>query len=172
MEFVPRSAPIWQGEQRGQKRGQGENNTQGNGQEKKRNTRQWTDGNGNIKPIGKWKGVKFTDQQKADYVAGKAIRLENIPDKEGKPATMYLKFDVKEGRPKRYSSNPDSGQVVAPSNESRTQVAVNNEGKTNEATKHIKEPLQQGQTAPANERQRERQQQGQRQQNRHKGPRA
>ena len=116
--------------------------------------------------------MKFTDQQKADYVAGKAIRLENIPDKEGKPATMYLKFDVKEGRPKRYSSNPDSGQVVAPSNESRTQVAVNNEGKTNEATKHIKEPLQQGQTAPANERQRERQQQGQRQQNRHKGPRA
>lgn len=171
VEFVPRSAAIWQGEQRGQRRGQNENKSQGNGQGERRNTRQWTDENGNIKPIGKWKGVEFTAQQKADYVAGKTIRLENVPDKEGKPATMYLKFDMKDGRPKRYNSNPDNGQVVAPSNESRTQVAVNNEGKTNEATKHIKEPLQQGQTAPANERQRERQQQGQRQQNRPKGPR-
>ena len=34
------------------------------------------------------------------------------------------------------------------SNESRTQVAVNSEGKTNEATKNLKEPLRKGQTAP------------------------
>ena len=165
VEFVPRSAAIWQGEQRGQRKGQNENKSQGNGHGERRNNRQWTDENDNIKPIGKWKGVEFTAQQKVDYVAGKTVRLENVPDKEGKPATMYLKFDMKEGRPKRYNSNPDNRQVVAPSNESRTQVAVNNEGKTNEATKHIKEPLQQGQTAPANERQRERQQ------NRPKGPR-
>lgn len=168
VEFVPKTARIWQGEQRGQRRGQGENNAQTNGQGEKRNNRQWTDENGNIKPIGKWKGVEFTDQQKTDYVAGKAIRLENVPDKEGKTATMYLKFDQKDGRPKRYSTNPDTAQVVAPSNESRTQVAVNNEGKTNEATQHIKEPLQQGQTAPANEMQQERQRQGQ--QNKPKGP--
>ena len=42
--------------------------------------------------------------------------------------------------------NPDNAQKVAPSNESRTQVAVNSEGKTNEATKNLKEPLQKGQT--------------------------
>ena len=52
-----------------------------------------------------------------------------------------------------FRSNPDNAQQVAPSNESRTQMAVNNEGKTNEATKELKEPLQKGQTAPKNENQ-------------------
>ena len=37
---------------------------------------------------------------------------------------------------------------MTPAAESKTQVAVNNEGKTNEATKHSKEPLKQGQTQP------------------------
>ena len=37
---------------------------------------------------------------------------------------------------------------VIPANESRTQVAVNSEGKTNEATKQGKEPLKQGQDKP------------------------
>ena len=37
--------------------------------------------------------------------------------------------------------------------ESRTQVAVNSEGKTNEATKNLKEPLQKGPTAPKNDKQ-------------------
>ena len=39
-------------------------------------------------------------------------------------------------------------QKVTPAAESKTQVAVNNEGKTNEATKYTKEPLKQGQTQP------------------------
>ena len=45
------------------------------------------------------------------------------------------------------------GKVVAPANESETQVAVNQQGKTNEATKKVDEPLQKGQTAPKNEKQ-------------------
>ena len=36
-------------------------------------------------------------------------------------------------------------------------MAVNNEGKTNEATKELKEPLQKGQTAPKNENQQQQQ---------------
>ena len=48
---------------------------------------------------------------------------------------MYIKFNPEKGRPYRYDTNPDNAQKVAPSNESRTQVAVNSEGKTNEATK-------------------------------------
>jgi hypothetical protein len=82
--------------------------------------------------------VNFTDQQKADYVAGKAVKLENVTDKQGFHATMYIKFNPEKGRPYRYDTNPDNAQQVAPSNESRTQVAVNNEGKTNEATKNLK----------------------------------
>ncbi|MBP3786965.1 MAG: hypothetical protein ILA22_02355, partial [Prevotella sp.] len=44
-----------------------------------------------------------------------------------------------------------------PASESQTQVAVNNEGKTNEQTKGVKEPLQQGQTAPKDTKQQEQQ---------------
>ena len=113
--------------------------------EQRRNT--WTNEDGSIRPISKWSGVNFTEQQKADYVAGKAVKLENVTDKQGFHATMYIKFNPEKGRPYRYDTNPDIGQQVAPSNESRTQVAVNNEGKTNEATKNLKEPLQKGQTS-------------------------
>ena len=108
----------------------------------------WTNADGSIRPISKWSGVEFTEQQKADYVAGKAVKLENVTDKQGFHATMYIRFNPEKGRPYRYDTDPDNAQKVAPSNESRTQVAVNSEGKTNEATKNLKEPLREGQTAP------------------------
>ena len=132
----------------------GENAAQAK-KEQRRNT--WTNEDGSIRPISKWSGVSFTDQQKADYVAGKAVKLENVTDKQGFHATMYIKFNPEKGRPYRYDTNPDNAQQVAPSNESRTQVAVNNEGKTNEATKNLKEPLQKGQTNPKDARQQQQQ---------------
>ena len=134
---------------------QGGENADRTKKEQRRNT--WTNEDGSIRPISKWSGVNFTDQQKADYVAGKAVKLENVTDKQGFHATMYIKFNPEKGRPYRYETNPDIGQQVAPSNESRTQVAVNNEGKTNEATKNLKEPLQKGQTAPKTARQQQQQ---------------
>ena len=91
------------------------------------------------------------------HAAGKTVVLANAKDDQGQPCTKYLKFSFEKGRPLTYSQNPDLAQTVAPSNESRTQLAVNNEGKTNEATKHVKEPLQQGQTAPKDETQQKRQ---------------
>ena len=129
-----------------QAQAQGTENAAGTNKEQRRNT--WTNEDGSIRSISKWSSVNFTDQQKADYVAGRAVRLENVTDKQGFHATMYIKFNPEKGRPYRYDTNPDNAQQVAPSNESRTQVAVNNEGKTNEATKNLKEPLQKGQTAP------------------------
>ena len=134
---------------------QGGENADRTKKEQRRNT--WTNEDGSIRPISKWSDVNFTDQQKADYVAGKAVKLENVTDKQGFHATMYIKFNPEKGRPYRYETNPDNAQQVAPSNESRTQVAVNNEGKTNEATKNLKEPLQKGQTAPKDDRQQQQQ---------------
>ena len=134
---------------------QGGENAAQTKKEQRRNT--WTNEDGSIRPISKWSGVNFTEQQKADYVAGKAVKLENVTDKQGFHATMYIKFNPEKGRPYRYDTNPDNAQQVAPSNESRTQMAVNNEGKTNEATKELKEPLQKGQTAPKNENQQQQQ---------------
>ena len=134
---------------------QGGENAAQTKKEQRRNT--WMNEDGSIRPISKWSGVNFTDKQKADYVAGKAVKLENVTDKQGFHATMYIKFNPEKGRPYRYDTNPDNAQKVAPSNESRTQVAVNNEGKTNEATKNLKEPLQKGQTAPKDDRQQQQQ---------------
>lgn len=120
----------------------------------------WTNADGSIRPISKWSGVEFTEQQKADYVAGKAVKLENVTDKQGFHATMYIRFNPEKGRPYRYDTDPDNAQKVAPSNESRTQVAVNSEGKTNEATKKLKEPLRKGQTAPKDTAQQQQQENG------------
>ena len=120
----------------------------------------WTNADGSIRPISKWSGVEFTEQQKADYVAGKAVKLENVTDKQGFHATMYIRFNPEKGRPYRYDTDPDNAQKVAPSNESRTQVAVNSEGKTNEATKNLKEPLREGQTAPKDTAQQQQQENG------------
>ena len=134
---------------------QGGENAAQTKKEQRRNT--WTNEDGSIRPISKWSGVSFTEQQKADYVAGKAVKLENVTDKQGFHATMYIKFNPEKGRPYRYDTNPDNAQQVAPSNESRTQVAVNNDGKTNEATKNLREPLQKGQTNPKDARQQQQQ---------------
>ena len=134
---------------------QGGENAAQTKKEQRRNT--WTNEDGSIRPISKWSDVNFSDRQKADYVAGKAVKLENVTDKQGFHATMYIKFNPEKGRPYRYDTNPDNAQQVAPSNESRTQVAVNNDGKTNEATKNLREPLQKGQTNPKDARQQQQQ---------------
>ena len=159
VEFVP-GQPR---QQQAQRQGKSQDNPDAQGQkqdnngEGQRRNRSWTNEDGSIRPIGKWKDDVFTDQQKADYVAGRTVVLANAKDDQGQPCTKYLKFSFEKGRPLTYSQNPDLAQTVAPSNESRTQLAVNNEGKTNEATKHVKEPLQQGQTAPKDETQQKRQ---------------
>lgn len=116
--------------------------------ESKQNTLDWLTADGKIKPIGKWKGVEFTEQQQRDYQEGKTVKLENVPDKAGKPATLYIRFNMEKGRPYTYTSDPDNAKVITPAEESKTQVAVNNDGKTNEATKELKEPLDKGQTQP------------------------
>lgn len=154
VEFVPGQPRQQQAQRQGnsQDRMQDNPGTQGQKQENngegQRRNRSWVNGDGSIRPISKWKDDIFTDQQKADYVAGKTVKLENVPDDKGIPSTMYLRFNPEKGRPYRYDTNPDNAQKVAPANESRTQVAVNSQGKTNEATKNVNEPLQKGQTAP------------------------
>jgi acyl carrier protein phosphodiesterase len=52
-------------------------------------------------------------------------------------------------------NNPDLKQAKEqfPTNENKVQVAVNEKGKTHEATKHTKDPLSPGQSAPKNEKQ-------------------
>lgn len=163
VEFVPGQPRQQQSQRQGNSQGKAQDNPDAQGQKQENNgegqrrNRSWTNEDGSIRPIKKWKDDVFTEQQIKDYVEGKTVVLANAKDDQGQPCTKYLKFNFEKGRPLTYSQNPDLAQTVAPSNESRTQLAVNNEGKTNEATKHVKEPLQQGQTAPKDDAQQKQQ---------------
>ena len=172
VEFVPGQPRQQQRQGNDQGKVQDNSPRQSQGEEdgnnQQRRNRSWTNEDGSIRPISKWRDDKFTEQQIKDYVEGKTVVLANAKDDQGQPCTKYLKFDREKGRPLTYSQNPDLAQTVAPSNESRTQLAVNNEGKTNEVSvpretgkpkgvKHVKEPLQQGQTAPKDETQQKQQ---------------
>lgn len=122
-----------------------------NTQKEQRNT--WVDQDGNPRRITKWKDAQFSAQQITDYMAGKKIEVANITDKKGQPCTVYLQFDKEKQRPVTEYKYTDNKKVVGVANESATQYAVNNQGKTNEATKNITDPMQKGQTAPKNEQQ-------------------
>ncbi|MEZ3562424.1 MAG: DUF3945 domain-containing protein [Duncaniella dubosii] len=142
VEFVPVHARLY--EQKSQEQSNGQKQ-EGN---EKSQSNNWTLQDGSIKPLGKWKGVEFSNQQKADYVAGKTIKVDGVPDAKGVPSSLYIRFNPEKQRPYTFSYDPDKAKVITPAEESKAQVAVNSEGKTQEATKHLKGPLEQGQTQP------------------------
>ena len=99
-------------------------------------------------------GLELSDKQREALDSGRTVYLKNMVDKEGKSFNSYVRMDKKQNRPRFYKWNPDKKQetskekVVAVAEEHKTQVAVNNDGKTNEATKNVKEPLKTGQIQP------------------------
>ena len=99
-------------------------------------------------------GLELSDKQREALDSGRTLYLKNMMDKEGQPFNAYVKMDKEQNRPRFYKWNPDKKQetgkekVVAVAEEHKTQIAVNNQGKTNEATKNVNEPLKSGQTQP------------------------
>lgn len=99
-------------------------------------------------------GLELSDKQREALHAGRTLYLKNMVDKAGHSFNAYVRMDKELNRPRFYKWNPDKKQenskekVVAVAEEHKTQVAVNNHGKTNEATKHVNEPLKTGQTQP------------------------
>jgi len=81
--------------------------------------------------------VEFTDEQKRDHLEGKTIKLDGVPDKQGVPSTMYLKFSLGKGRLLTYANDPDKAVTQPPASESQTQVAVNSEDKTCSASRRV-----------------------------------
>lgn len=120
----------------------------------------WVDENGNIRAPKTMGGIPLTAEQQQTFSEGKAILVKDMTrDGKGEPYTAYVKYNFEAGKPKYFRNNPDVSQakVVAPASESRTQVAVNTDGKTNEATTHLDKPLRQGQAGPTDAQQQRRQ---------------
>lgn len=101
-----------------------------------------------------------TDEIKKGWEQNKWVYMEGLIDRKGKPFNAYVRPNHERGKYDFSRKRPEEGQIheIKPDNASRTQVAVNSEGKTDEATKHVGEPLQRGQAAPASEEQQRRQQ--------------
>ena len=94
-------------------------------------------------------GLELSEKQREALDSGRTLYLKNMVDKEGQPFNAYVRMDKEQNRPRFYKWNPDKKQdakVETVAEEHKTQVAVNNHGKTNEATKQVKEPLKKGQT--------------------------
>ena len=97
-------------------------------------------------------GVNLSEQQQGDLKAEKTIYVEGLTDTKGEKYNAYIKANPEKGKLDFFKWNPDKAQEKTPDNAHQTQEAVNSQGKTNEATKNINEPLKPGQTQP-NERQ-------------------
>ena len=123
----------------------------------------WHNADGTIKRLEHWCKLPLNEQQQADYLAGKKVLVGETKDKFGNDCTVYFQYNPEKRQPETTRVYPDRDKVVGVAEESKTQYAVNNQGKTNEATKNVQEPLQRGQTAPKDENQ-------QKQQRKPKGP--
>ena len=162
VEFVPGSTRQAQGQKKnGDKKQTADKQEQkaegdAGGQKKQQDPNHWLNEDGTIRRLNTYFKKELTEQQKDDYVAGKTIEIKDVPNKNGSGTyTAYVKFDFDKMQPRSYRNNPDLKQAKEqiPTNENKVQVAVNEQGKTHEATKHTKEPLSPGQSAPKNDKQ-------------------
>ena len=169
VEFVPGSTRQAQGQkQNGDKKQTADKQEQkaegdAGGQKKQQDPNHWLNEDGTIRRLNTYFKKELTEQQKDDYVAGKTIEIKEVPNKNGSGTyTAYVKFDFDKMQPRSYRNNPDLKQAKEqiPTNENKVQVAVNEQGKTHEATKHTKDPLSPGQSAPKNEKQQKEQNAG------------
>lgn len=124
-------------------------------------------------------GVELDEKQVKSLEAGKATYVKALmKDGQDQPFNAWVKPNYEKGKLDFFKWNPDyakkQGAEIKPAAESKKQVAVNSEGKTDEATKHLKKPLQQGQQKPTEGQQKKQDENKQRQnpQNRQSAPKA
>ena len=109
-------------------------------------------------------GVDLDEKQQNSLRENKAVYIQGmLKDGKGEPFNAYVKVNNEKGKLDFFRWNPDKakkqGADVKVAEGNKTQVAVNSQGKTNEATKHSKEPLKQGQQNPTEKQDKEQKQQ-------------
>ncbi|SFW66927.1 DUF3945 domain-containing protein [Chitinophaga sancti] len=103
-----------------------------------------------------FRGKELTDEQHKDFKAGQTVYIDGLKDKKGQPYQGYITFNAETGKTNFQFPSQVKAQAK-PAEANKTQVAVNSEGKNNEATKKINEPLKSGQHTPKNKQQQEQQ---------------
>jgi hypothetical protein len=114
----------------------------------------------NVRIPQKLLGVELTQKQQEDLRDDKTIYVKGmVKDGKDQPFNAYVKINHEQEKLDFYKYNPNKakkqGAETTPASESTAQVAVNSEGKTNEATKKVNEPLKQGQNQPSEDQHRQ-----------------
>lgn len=101
-----------------------------------------------------FRGKELDDAQYEKFEAGQTVYVDGLVDGKGKAYQGYITFNQETAKTEFSFNNPNKVKEKAqPSEDYKTQKAVNSDGKTNEATKNIKEPLESKQQQPANKQQ-------------------
>jgi len=101
-----------------------------------------------------FRGKELDDAQYDKFKAGQTVYVDGLVDGKGKAYQGYITFNKETSKTEFSFTNPNKLKEKAqPSEDHKTQKAVNSDGKTNEATKNIKEPLESKQQQPANKQQ-------------------
>ena len=105
-----------------------------------------------------FRGKGLDNEQYDKFKAGQTIYINGLTDKQGKPYQGYITLNKETNKTVFSFQNPNKLKEQAkPTEAHKTQTAVNSDGKTNEATKNIKEPLQPKQQTPKDKKQQEQQ---------------
>lgn len=125
--------------------------SQNNKQEQNQNQSQ--DQGNKVRIPRKLLGVDLDSKQQNSLRDGSAVYIQGMmKDGQGEPFNAYVKVNLEKGKLDFFKWNPDrakkQGADVKVAEGNKAQVAVNSDGKTNEATKNVKEPLKQGQQKP------------------------
>ena len=114
--------------------------------------------NKNSEPPRVFRDKELDDKQYKKFKAGETVYVSGLVDSKGKEYQGYITFNKDTAKTDFSFTNPNKLREKAqPSEAHKTQKAVNTDGKTNEATKNVKEPLQSKQQEPANKQQQEQQ---------------
>lgn len=132
------------------------NNNQRQNQEHNKTNEQSQNSNNEAPRV--FRGQELDDKQFEKFKAGETVYVSGLTDGKGKEYQGYITFNKETAKTDFSFTNPNKLKEKAqPSEDHKTQRAVNNDGKTNETTKNIKEPLESKQQQPANKQQAEQQ---------------
>lgn len=96
-----------------------------------------------------FRGRELSDEQYNKLKEGLTVYVSGLVDKKGNEYQGYITYNEESGKVGFSFNNPaKSKEQAMAAEEHKTQVAVNSEGKTNESTKNVNEPLKSGQNSP------------------------
>jgi len=134
------------------------NQKQQHSQSQKESDQQNQNQNKNSEPPRIFRDKELDDKQYEKFKAGETVYVSGLVDSKGKEYQGYITFNKETAKTDFSFTNPNKLREKAqPSEAHKTQTAVNTDGKTNEAIKNIKEPLQSKQQEPVNKQQKEQQ---------------